>query len=104
MTTQTHDPHDVENELDTKAIVVRDGAALRTSKELGECFLEDACNLLDRNFGTYSSSEDEDESLETDIAEYEGFLASAGYTVIWNDGYVIYKDLSDKALDYLADA
>ncbi len=85
-----------------KAIVIREGSSSRTSEELLEVFVEDACDLLDVNPQVDSfNEEDRQDALESARIEYENQLVEAGYTVVWNDGFVIYKDLTDEELEYI---
>jgi hypothetical protein len=94
--------NDIYRELESKALIIREGASLRTADELRECFIADACGLLDVNPQVDAYNEDDrSEALETAVREYETQLGNANYTVVWDDGYVIYKDLSEKALEAL---
>ncbi len=85
-----------------KAVVIREGSSSRTSEELLEVFVDDACALLDVNPQVDSfNEEDRFEALESARSEYENQLANAGYTVVWDDGFIIYKDLGTRELDYI---
>ena len=93
-------------EIDAKIEVIREGSALRTAAELNECYIEDACALLDVNRENLSGTdpdEDFDLYLNDTANGYEWKLDAAGYTTVWNDGYVLYKDLSDEALEFLSE-
>jgi hypothetical protein len=91
-----------EANIDAKVVVIREGSSSRTSEELLEVFVEDACDLLDVNPQVDSfNEEDRFEALESARSEYENQLANAGYTVVWDDGFVIYKDLGMRELNYI---
>ena len=88
-----------------KAIVIREGSCLRTSEELCNVFVDDVCDLLGitrppaDEFCTHDT-DDEGEGCPPDCtqinseitADYERKLPDK-FTVVWNDGYVIYRDL-----------
>lgn len=96
--------NDIENELEAKVVVIREGAALRTSDELMEQFIEDACGFLDVNPQVDEYDEDDrSNALSQAVSVFESKLSAAGYTTVWDDGYVIYKDLSDEAKEYLSE-
>lgn len=105
MTKTSEEIDALENGISQKAVTIREGASLRTADELREVFVEDACGLLDVNpqVDQYNE-EDRSEALESAVSEYENQLASAGYTVVWNDGYVIYNDLTDEEAEYLSES
>jgi hypothetical protein len=88
--------------IEAKVHTIREGSSSRTAEELLEVFVEDACALLDVNPQVDSfNEEDRFEALESARSEYENQLANAGYTVVWDDGFVIYKDLGMRELDYI---
>jgi len=93
---------EIDQELDTKAIVIRDGAR---GWRLGSCFIEDAQDILGVDDGETPSEDDEDygEIIDDLCRICEELLNGSGYTVVWNDGYVIYQDLSDEAIESLAE-
>jgi hypothetical protein len=92
----------LDDSIDAKVVVLREGSSHRTAEELLEVFVDDACALLDVNPQVDSfNEEDRSEALESARIEYENQLGDAGYTVVWNDGYVIYKDLTDEELEYI---
>lgn len=102
----------LHNAIETKFVLNREGAALRTAEELTQVFIDDACALLDVNPQPLTNSPcifDCDEDVECehprdrsdDAREYEEKLNAAGYSVVWDDGYVIYKDLTDEEAEYL---
>ena len=85
--------------IDSKFIGNRVGSCNRTAQELAEVFIGDACYLLSIDEPTIT---EEDEEFIHDIArEYEDKLSEAGYSVVWDDGFAIYKDLTDEENDYL---
>jgi hypothetical protein len=92
----------IEANIDAKVVVLREGSSLRTAEELLEVFVGDACALLGANPQVDSfNEEDRFEALESARSEYENQLGDAGYTVVWNDGFVIYKDLTEEEEKYL---
>lgn len=101
-----------DQELETKVTTIREGSSLRTADELCVVFIEDACGLLGNTFSPelesieltdgYASEEDSEE-LSDAARECDERLVSAGFTTVWNDGYVIYKDLSEDCAEYLAE-
>lgn len=90
----------INAELENKAVVVREGAASRTVEELRACFVTDACGLLDCNPQQLVNDE---LYSDANVDAYEQMLGRAGFTVVWNDGYVIYQGLSDQAEEALRD-
>lgn len=97
----------IQFELESKAVVVRDGAR---GWRLGACFVEDALDLIeasDELRACFEIPDEEDEYYSEAIEDYrqelESKLFDAGYFVYNNDGYVIYKDLSEEAKDALSD-
>lgn len=97
----------LELSIESKFVLNREGSSLRTSDELQEVMILDACALLNVDAPELpvedESNEDELDALDllSELLnelreEYEGKLSEAGYTVVWNDGYVIYKDLTDE--------
>lgn len=101
-----------EDELQTKAVVVREGSALYTAAEQCQNFVAEACALLGKDFEQIRSTleeecaaddYDEDEAWTETVEDFEALLDEAGYTTVWNDGVVIYKDLSDGAAEYVND-
>ena len=65
---------------------------------MAETFIGDVCHLLKITEPAISK---EDEEFIHDIArEYEDKLNNANYTVVWDDGYFIYKDLTEEELEY----
>lgn len=103
------DEAQIETELATKAVVVRDGAR---GWRLGACFVEDALGLLEGanvavDRAAFEIPDEDDVDYTQTLADYEreleDALDAAGFTTYWNDGYVIYKDLSEAALTYTAE-
>jgi hypothetical protein len=90
-----------EDRLFAKMVVLREGASLRTADELRERFVFDAMDLLGVDVAGYGGEDDPD-SLDENVCEYERALGDAGYTVAWEDGFVIYKDLTEDEIEYLA--
>jgi len=85
--------------IDTKFVGNREGSCSRTATELAEVFISDACHLLSIDEPELL---EEDEEFIHDIArEYEDKLNDADYTVIWDDGFFIYKDLTEEEQEYL---
>ena len=89
----------VDAELQRKLVVLRDGAR---GWRLGRQLVWDAIELLELNAEDYpvpeEGSADYEFAIEDYRAELEPLLAENGYTVVWNDGYAIYGDLSAEAL------
>jgi|ERR1700693_2120696 len=84
--------------IDTKFVGNREGSCSRTAQELAEVFIGDACHLLKIDEPELT---EEDEEFIHDIArEYEDKLNDAGYTTVWDDGFFIYKDLTEEELEY----
>lgn len=89
-------------------IIIREGAAVRTSEELVQVFVHDAASVV---FGEgtddqesrvnllrididyeISLADDADLDVIDQLAfEAEQLLSELGYWVEWNDGYLIYK-------------
>lgn len=99
----------IEAELVQKAVVVRDGAR---GWRLGQVFVSDALDLLEEagvkvDRDAFEIPDEDDVDYSQTMADYEreleDALDAAGFTSFWNDGYVIYKDLSEKALEYTAE-
>jgi hypothetical protein len=85
--------------IDTKFVGNREGSCSRTAQELAEVFIGDACHLLSIEEPIIA---EEDEEFIHDIArEYEEKLNEAGYSVVWDDGFAIYKDLTEEEVEYL---
>jgi len=87
--------------IDSKCIIARDGSRGRF---LSNCLILDACGLLEQEVpeGIEEYSEpDENGNIYEIATEMETKLFEAGYTVISNDGYLIYKDLTDEENEYL---
>lgn len=92
--------------LDAKAIIVRDG---NRGRFLAHCFVQDACAILPDAEGCVH--EDECEQVEDNEQDcqcvldaasgLEDLLNEAGYSTYWNDGYVIYKDLTEAEREYV---
>jgi len=98
-----------ESELESKFVGNREGSSSRTSEELSEVFVMDACALLNTSTPDDISElaeaaregiENAQENLNDYVRNAEEKLSEAGYTVVWNDGFVIYKELSDEAAEY----
>jgi hypothetical protein len=93
---------DIDNltfSIDTKFIGNREGSCNRTAIELAEVFIGDACHLL--KIEEPELLEEDQEFIHDTAFEYEGKLNDAGYTVVWDDGYFIYKDLTEEELEYI---
>jgi len=93
----------VDTELQQKAVVVRDGAR---GWRLTACLIGDALDLLENDGVKVDRTQFEVpleaddyyfETVEDMARELEDALGANGYTVIHDDGYVIYKGLSDEA-------
>ena len=92
----------LEHSIENKVIIVREGSR---GWGLGECFIEDACGILsiekpelpDRE----EDREDYSEAVEDFVREFEGKIGEKGFTVIWNDGYVVYENLNSKELEFM---
>lgn len=99
---------EIEKSIESKVIAIREGSALYTADEQNQNLVDEACAILDVNpeHLTNISEDDEDydesEALEEIARAYEDKLSAAGYTVIWNDGFVIYKDLTDEEVEYVS--
>ena len=86
-----------------KAVTIREGAT-RTADELNEQFIIDAGDLLDLPDPTFPMNMDANEYsvyLTEEASNLETQLSNAGYTVLWNDGFVIYKDLTEDEAKYV---
>ena len=99
----------IEEDAAAKAIVVREGSSLRTSEELCDVFVDDVCELLaierpPADEFCPHNTDDEGEGCPPDCTQTNGAFASElandyerklpnKFTVVWNDGYVIYRDL-----------
>lgn len=100
---------ELEASIESKVVCIRDGSCTYTAEEVCGNLIAEACGILDvnpENFGYEYDEDDPDglteyEALSSIADEYESKLADAGYTVVWNDGFVIYKDLTDEELEYL---
>jgi len=96
----------IDQELESKAVVIRDGSR---GWRLSACLIEDALDLLDasdemREEYAVPDEDSEDYEFVNDMAnELEDKLFAAGYYVYNNDGYVIYKDLSEAPIAELSD-
>ena len=101
-----------ENSIFAKLEVMREGSSLRNAEELKATFVYDVCEILniatpndELNELASMSWNDDDENAYQNLADYvsnaEEKLAEAGYTVVWDDGFCIYKDLTDEEADYL---
>jgi len=94
--------------------VIREGASLRTGDELLEVFVIDAADLLGDGdlpaawavvleacdedhavHGAWLGNDDLREELEEIKRHAEGQLVNAGWTVDWDDGYVIWRPTTD---------
>lgn len=85
--------------IDSKFVCSREGSCSRTAQELAEVFIGDACHLLSIDEPTIT---EEDEEFIHDIArEYEDKLSEEGYSVVWDDGFAIYRNLTDEENEYL---
>lgn len=103
--------NDIDMECMAKAVIIRDGARGRF---LRSTLIEDAHAILERELPAWYEGEDAPETLSdeaqndyfdmmNDLArDCDGWLFDAGYYVYQNDGYVIYKDLSEEAIDELS--
>lgn len=101
--------------------VIREGAALRTGDELAELFIVDAHSLLHpggdlpaewavvleaceedhANGGAWLTNDDLSEELDSLLCTAEDQLTDAGWTVDWDDGYVIWRPTADAPPDEL---
>ena len=62
----------LDDSIDAKVVVFREGSSHRTAEELLEVFVEDACGLLDVNPQVDSfNEEDRQHALESARSEYE---------------------------------
>lgn len=90
----------IENAIFAKVVASRDGSALYTAQEVCENYVTEACALL--NLPEHVFEEADDENVKSEIAdEYERKLSDAGFTTVVNDGFVIYKGLTDEEKAYL---
>jgi len=81
--------------IEKKVHTIREGSCSRTAEELTQVFFADAQFILQ------SKKLEARELGEDDIREVEGLLSDAGFTTFWDDGYVIYKDLTEDEARYL---
>jgi hypothetical protein len=93
----------IDEALWDKAEVIREGSSLRTANEQCEIFIQDACALLNLTAPPHDADNEDYDILLDDVSEYTGKLSEAGYTTVWNDGYVIYKDLTEEESKYLSE-
>lgn len=97
----------IEQGAESKIVCIREGSAVYTADEQCQNLIDEACALLDcnpeqlANIDPEDADFDEHEALEENARLYEEKLESAGYTIVWNDGFVIYKDLTDEELEYV---
>lgn len=91
--------HALGSSLIAKVVVMREGSSLRTADELNACFISDAAGLLGMTDELDDTTEEDRSEL---VVEWESKLAQASFTVYWDDGFVIYKDLTDEEAEYLA--
>jgi hypothetical protein len=89
---------DIERSLEEKFIGNREGSCSRTATELAEVFIGDACHLL--NIPEPEFLEEDEEFIHDVVREYEDKLNNAGYSTIWDDGFFIYKDLTEEEMEY----
>jgi hypothetical protein len=85
------------------AVVIREGAALRTAEELLLQFLTDSAELSHDADLTRIAAEawrdheanlvGEAEALDDACFQAEAILGGQSFAVVWNDGYIIYDDL-----------
>ena len=95
----TLDLDNLQFSIDSKFVGNRDGSCSRSAEELAEVFIGDACALLKLEEPIIIK---EVQEFIHDIAmDYEGMLSDKGYDVVWNDGFAIYKDLTEEEAAYL---
>lgn len=123
--TLDHPNEDVVCESHRHTPVVREGASLRTGDELLEQFINDAMDLLTPPVtpggvvstswnvvleacaedhavhGAWLGNDDVREDLEATKDHAEDQLTNAGWTVDWNDGYVIWRPTADAPAEEL---
>lgn len=97
--------------------VIREGASQRSGDELAELFLDDGTNLLyvkptteqlaeiavvieacdddHATHGAWLGNDDLREELDDLVRQVEDMLATAGWFVDWDDGYVIWRPSAD---------
>ncbi len=97
------DPMEVWNYHDESIVVQREGSSQRTVEELSLRFVEDALDLavvsgpnseieaLQSLLTEGLASTDSLDALDDIVHETESRLSDMGYSVEWNDGYIIFK-------------
>ncbi len=98
-----NDPLEVWNYHDESIVVQREGSSQRTVEELSLRFVEDALDLavvsgpnseieaLQSLLTEGLASTDSLDALDDIVHETESRLSDMGYSVEWNDGYIIFK-------------
>jgi hypothetical protein len=87
-------------------IITRDGASSRTADELMAVFIMDVDDLRGEGLRTPAMGQDmelaakvegwlddpdDSQALHDAVMDWEGYLSEAGYSVAWDDGYVIWR-------------
>ena len=104
---------ELQESMNNKVVVVREGGSLRTAAELCKQYVEDARGLLSGStaerrkyapsaLATEIMAEDFPEEVDEDYGQilndmadsHQMILDDAGFTTSWNDGFVIYEDLT----------
>ena len=95
----------IEASLESKVVCIRDGSCSYTADEICWNLIDEARALGIEVPSTDDIPESDDEDYSQILGEYadeaESLLNDAGYQVFHNDGFVIYKDLTDEESDYL---
>jgi len=87
----------IEQSIENKIVISRDDSR---GWRISECFIEDACSLL--NLETPVLNDETLEDTQWEVDRLERLTEAAGYTTVWDGGYLIYKDLTTKELSWLS--
>ncbi len=92
----------IQSSIENKVIISRDGSR---GWRLTECFIEDACGLLKIEKPELPDvySDDYSGAIQWECDDLEDQLWSKHYYVCFDDGYLIYKGLTPKELDYMSE-